>query len=349
MARILYGVMGDALGHVNRALIVAEEMPQHEFLFVGGGKVHGLSDRGYPVEDVPMPSTFYRNNRVDVLATVGNAVRVLRDRKRVIKRVAEVITGFDPDLIITDYEYFTPLACRSVGRISVSLDHQHVVTHCRYPVPKEERFSRLMTSQSIKRLYSRADRFLVSSFFRVPPANPQTTEIFPPIIRRAVVEQRSTESDHVLVYQTSPTFERLFGMLEEMPHRFIIYGFGKRPSRRNLIFKGHSTHGFLHDLAACRYVITNGGHNVVSEALYLGKPVFSFPIANAYEQFLNAYFLARLGYGDYSLATRPAKPVLAEFEARLHEFKGSIKHENFLGNEEVTTRLEELLANPDRP
>jgi uncharacterized protein (TIGR00661 family) len=349
MARILYGVMGDALGHVNRALIVAEQMPQHEFLFVGGGKVRGLKDRGYPVEDVPIPSTFYRNNRVDIAATVGNAVRVLLDRKRVIRRVAEVITGFDPDLIITDYEYFTPLASRSLGRISVSLDHQHVVTHCRYAIPKEERFSRLLTSQSIKKLYSRADRFLVSSFFRVPPVNPRTTEIFPPIIRRAVLEQLPTENDHVLVYQTSPTFERLFGMLEQMPGRFIIYGFGKKSSRRNLVFKGHSTRGFLQDLAACRYVITNGGHNVVSEALYLGKPIFSFPIANAYEQFLNAHFLARLGYGDYSLASRPGKPVLEEFEARLNEFRVSIKQENFFGNEEVTARLEELLANADRP
>jgi uncharacterized protein (TIGR00661 family) len=95
-------------------------------------------------------------------------------------------------------------------------------------------------------------------------------------------------------------------------------------------------------------VITNGGHNVVSEALYLGKPVFSFPIANAYEQFLNAHFLARLGYGDYSLASRPGKPVLEEFEARLNEFRVSIKQENFFGNEEVTARLEELLANADR-
>jgi uncharacterized protein (TIGR00661 family) len=344
MARILYGVMGDALGHVNRALIVAEEMLGHEFLFVGGGKVHGLSDRGYPVEDVPIPSTFYRNNRVDIPVTLGNAVRVLLNRKDVIKRVADVITGFDPDLIITDYEYFTPLASRSLGRICVSLDHQHVVTHCRYDVPKEERVSRLMTSQSIKRLYSRADRFLVSSFFRVPPVNPQNTEVFPPIIRRAVVEQRPTEDDHVLVYQTSPTFERLFGMLEEMPHPFIIYGFGKRPSRKNLIFKGHSVEGFLQDLAACRYVITNGGHNVVSEALYLGKPVFSFPIANAYEQFLNAHFLAHLGYGDYSLTSRPVTSVLDRFESRLAEFSAGIERENFFGNEEVTARLEELLG-----
>ena len=30
MAKILFGVMGDALGHISRALAVAQEMPQHE-------------------------------------------------------------------------------------------------------------------------------------------------------------------------------------------------------------------------------------------------------------------------------------------------------------------------------
>ena len=344
MAKILYGVMGDALGHVNRALIVAEEMPGHEFLFVGGGKVHGLSDRGYLVEDVPIPGTFYRNNRVDIPATLGNAVRVLLNRKAAIKRVADIITGFDPDLIITDYEYFTPLASRSLGRVSVSLDHQHVLTHCRYDVPTEERFSRLMTSQSIKKLYSQADRFLISSFFRVPPMNPQNTEIFPPIIRRAVFEQRPTEGDHVLVYQTSPTFERLFGMLEEMPRPFIIYGFGERPVRRNLIFKGHSVEGFLQDLAACRYVITNGGHNVISEALYLRKPLLTFPIANAYEQFLNAHFIRSLGYGDYSLDPFPSPELFRAFEAHIGEFSRKIKGTDFFGNREVVRRLESLMT-----
>jgi UDP:flavonoid glycosyltransferase YjiC (YdhE family) len=40
MSRICYGVMGDARGHLSRALAIAQELPQHEFLFIGGSKAH---------------------------------------------------------------------------------------------------------------------------------------------------------------------------------------------------------------------------------------------------------------------------------------------------------------------
>ena len=53
MSRICYGVMGDARGHLSRALAIAQELPQHEFLFIGGGKVHILKEKGYRVEECP--------------------------------------------------------------------------------------------------------------------------------------------------------------------------------------------------------------------------------------------------------------------------------------------------------
>lgn len=344
MARIIYGVMGDARGHVSRALTVAREMPHHEFLFVGGGHVHALEGEGYPVEDVPMASTLYRNNRVDLPTTVSNAVNVFAKGYRVVKRVAQIVSDFDPDLILTDYEYFTPLAARRLGRPCVSLDHQHVLTHCSYDPPRVQRVSRFMTCLSIRILYSKSSMFLIISFYTPPPRDPTTTAVFPPLIRAEVRNQLPTEGDHVLVYQTSPTFHRLLPILEQMNDRFIVYGLGKSPPRNNLIFKAPSKHGFLHDLASCRYVVTNGGHNVISEALFLGKPVFSFPIVNAYEQFLNAYFLRRNGLGDYSTDPVPSPGVLQSFESRLDDFRSTIQQKTFFGNRDVINRLEHLAS-----
>ncbi len=344
MARILYGVMGDARGHVSRALTIAQEMPEHEFLFLGGGRAHDLSAYGYRVEGLPMASTLYRNNRVDVAATALNALGVFLNRKKHVKRVSELIASFDPDLIISDYEYFTPLAALREGRLCVSLDHQHVLTHTRYEPPSEQRRSRFMTCGTIRALYSNCSRFVIISFFQPLPENPATTWVLPPLIRREVRNQKPTEGDHVLVYQTSPTFQRLFPVLERVGSRFLIYGFGEQPSRSNLVFKAFSTAGFLSDLASCRYAITNGGHNVISEALYLGKPVVSFPIVHAYEQFLNAFFLDRLGYGAYSTAPVPSEDFLVAFETRLETFKAAIAQQSFLGNNLVRDQLNEFLS-----
>ena len=305
MARILYGVMGDARGHVNRARIIAREMPHHQFLFVGGDKVHDLEADGHTVEDVPMGSTYYSNNRVDIKATFANAVRVFVRSNPVIQRVARIIEDFDPHLILTDYEFFTPLAARRLGRLCVSLDHQHVITRCRYDAPQGQRFSRLLTTTIIEKLYSNARHFMIVSFFQLPPDDPNSVEVFPSIVRREITAFTPTAGDHVLVYQTSPTFRRLFPVLEEMESRFLIYGMGELPERKNLRFKPISRQGFLRDLASCRYVIANGGHNVLSEALYLGKPVFSFPIANAYEQLSGSTLTSSL---ISVLATFPPRP-----------------------------------------
>lgn len=344
MARVLYGVMGDARGHVSRALTVAQEMPEHEFLFVGGGHVHAMEAEGYPVEDVPMASTLYRDNRVDIPATVGHALGVLADSGSTVRRVCEIIGHFDPDLILTDYEYFTPRAARRLGRPCVSVDHQHVLTHCVYEPPTRQRLSRLMTCAAIRFLYSSASDYLIISFFRPEPADPTTTTLTPPVIRAAVRTLVPSDGNHVLVYQTSPTFQRLFPVLERMGEKFIIYGLGEQAERKNLVFKAPSKLGFLEDLASARYVIANGGHNVLSEALFLGKPVLCFPIANAYEQFLNAFFLAEQGYGDYSTSPNPRSDILQTFESRVDEYRANISAGNFFGNADAAAYLNGFLG-----
>jgi uncharacterized protein (TIGR00661 family) len=342
MARILYGVMGDARGHVSRALTVAQQMPGHEFLFLGGGLVHDVKKNGFAVEDIPVPGTFYKNNKVDVPATVANALKVLAKRTSVIRKVGQIIDDFDPALILTDYEYFTPLAARNKGRLSISLDHQHVITHCSYEAPPLERLSRTMTSLAIRRLYSNADLYLIISFFSLPPTNPQNTQILPAIVRNVLKDHTPVDGEDVLVYLTSPTFFKLLPILEQMKSRFLIYGFGQLQSRKNLLFKQISTHGFLQDLATCRYAIVNGGHNVISEALYFGKPVFSFPIQQAYEQFINAYFLAQSMYGDYSVGV-PSGRSLETFESRLDVFKNNIRNSFRTGNEDIATMLGRII------
>jgi uncharacterized protein (TIGR00661 family) len=343
MARILYGVMGDARGHVTRALTVAQQMPDDEFLFLGGGRVHDLAAEGYAVEDIPMPATFYRNNQVDIVPTVRNALKVFLGRRKVIRRIGELIDAFDPDLIVTDYEYFTPLAARNKGRPCVSVDHQHILTHCVYDTSTEEAFGRITTNLTVRLLYSNASIFLILSFYSLPAKDAKTTQVLPTIVRKAVMEHHASDGDHVLVYQTSPTFHRLFPVLEQASRRFIIYGFDKLPSRKNLVFRTFSRDAFLQDLASCGYAITNGGHNVISEALYFGKPVMAFPIRNAYEQYLNAHFLEQLGYG-VSFRDVPTLPSIAAFEAGLDVFKDNIKRTFVVGNREVAAKLQALIA-----
>jgi uncharacterized protein (TIGR00661 family) len=344
MARILYGVMGDSRGHVSRSLAVAQLMPHHEFLFVGGGVVHELEAEGYLVEDAPMASTIRRNNRVDVWATVTNAAKVFSHKGPVIRRIADIITAFDPDLILTDYEFFTPLAARTLGRPCVSLDHQHVLTHCRYDTPQGQAMNRFMTCSLVKLLYSVATRYLIISFYAPPPINPATSEVFPPVVRAAVLKQHPSDGDFGLVYLADRTFHGLLPLLEGRKRAFVVYGIGKQLPRKNLIFKEKSTEDFAEDMARCSYVISNAGHSLISEALYLDKPVLAFPRDLEYEQFLNAHFLAKLGLGTYRTSIEDAVSAMDEFETRLSGYRANIKKERFFGNDRLKARIEQLAS-----
>ena len=336
--------MGDAMGHLAQALAVIEEMSSHEFLFIGGGRTLSLRDRGFRVEEVPMPATYYQNNSVDFYTTLRNGVGVLMDGRKTLRRISRVFREFDPHVVLTSYEYFTPQVARKMGMTCVSIDNQHFMSKCAHAVEPGQTVGRILFSLPLRTMFSQADRYFINSFFPCTPLDSSDTEVFPPLLSPAVQGVQPSRGEHVLVYQTTPTFQGLLNVLVQMPRQFVIYGLGELPARKNLLFKKPSVEGFVDDLAGCNYVITNGGHSVISEALYLGKPVFSFPIRYAYEQFFNACMLRKLGYGDYSLDTIPSAGSFKDFEQRLDQFNEHISRGDFFGNGKLAARLEELVG-----
>ena len=343
MARIFYGVMGDARGHVSRALAIAQELPHHEFLFIGREKVQIFKESGYQVEVIPSFSTIIRNNRVDFAATLADAMICISRLAPTLKRVRDLIKDYDPHLIISDYEFITPRAAKLTGRPCVSLGNEHLLTECRYDPPPGQRLSRYLTCFLIRYLYSAASHYLIPSFHPLPPIDQAKTEVFPPLIKPKVMAYRPAAGDYALVYLRGYYLNKLIKLLKGRKRKFVIYGMGEKPPEGNLQFKKTSEDEFLVDLAACRYVVANGGLSLISEALYLGKPMLCLPVQFLYEQFCNAYFLAQNGFGQYYLNNGCQEDIINIFEDRLDQYRARIKEFNFFGNKQIAARLEELI------
>jgi uncharacterized protein (TIGR00661 family) len=344
VARIVYGVMGDSRGHVARAQAVAAEMPHHDFVFVGGGAVSGLAQEGHRVIPAPVLGTRIGGGRVRILATAVDAVRLVPRLLPTIDRLVHLIDDARPDLIVSDCELFTQIAARRLERPCVSLDNQHLITHCRYEIPPGHRTSRLLTTFLLRVLYGGASRYLVTFFDDVPPKDTTTTQVLPPIIRRAVRRVRATEGDHGLVYLRGGAPRGLLEALGRRKRSFAIYGMGERPPAGNLTFKVVSDTEFIGDLASSRYVLCSGGHSTISEALHFGKPVLCAPVALFYEQAVNAHLLSVGGLGASSEGERDWETVLSQFEGRLSELTARVRSRSFCGNEAVAECLEGLIA-----
>lgn len=45
-------------------------------------------------------------------------------------------------------------------------------------------------------------------------------------------------------------------------------------------------------------IIVNGGFTMISEAIYLKKPIYSTPAHKNFEQILNGFYVEKLGFGE---------------------------------------------------
>lgn len=345
MARILYGVHGSQHGHAIRALILARHLATlgHEFLFVSSEEGAQLLSREFPVERFENPGTRYKNQRLDTPATLKLAGRTLWRRKAELARLAGMIRDFRPDAAISDYEYFVPIAAKRAGIPCLSLDHQHVISCCRHDVPAKLLPDYWGILASIRFLFSAASDYLSISFYQPPTKPGARAVVAPPILRRSVVERTPSHGSHILVYQSCGIRDAFAPYLRGIDREFRVYGYRVDKVEGNLTFRNYSEEGFLDDLASCAYVVCGGSHNLMSEALYFGKPVLSFPVPGAFEQQLNAIYLERLGYGRSASMDRLTPDLLPDFEKDLPGMRRRIANGKFYGNDAVFALVEAFL------
>ncbi|HXZ27991.1 MAG TPA: MJ1255/VC2487 family glycosyltransferase [Terriglobales bacterium] len=299
MARILYGVNGEGSGHSTRA----REVLSH--LVRSGHTVHVVSfDRGlrnlkddFQVTEIYGLRFAYVNDRVRYRRTLGKNLVTVPQAARSLRSLLRQVDDWGIELVITDFE---PLSCRVARRRRlplISIDNQHCLTNAEISYPPQYRREAAAAKLVTRLMTPGAGAYLVISFFQ-PPVRRKGTWIFPPILRREVLDTRPTSGDHVLVYVTSPS-ARLVELLRRIRGRFLLYGFDREGEDANLTFKRPSLPGFLHDLASCRAVIANAGFSLVSEALHLGKPYLAYPVQRQFEQVFNAYYVDKMGYGAW--------------------------------------------------
>lgn len=299
MAKILYGVNGEGSGHSTRAKEVISHLER------AGHTVHVVSfDRGlrnlkddFEVTEIYGLRFAYVNDRVRYRRTIGKNLLTVPQAARSLRRLLRQVDDWGIELVITDFE---PLSCRVAHRRGlplISIDNQHCLVHADISYPREYRREAAAAKLVTRLMTPRAGAYLVISFFQ-PAVRHKRTWIFPPILRREVLDTRPTQGEHILVYVTSPS-SKLAELLGRIRGRFLLYGFDREGENGNLIFKKPSLSGFLRDLASCRAVIANAGFSLVSEALYLGKPYLAYPVKRQFEQVFNAYYVEKMGYGAW--------------------------------------------------
>jgi uncharacterized protein (TIGR00661 family) len=146
----------------------------------------------------------------------------------------------------------------------------------------------------------------------------------PPIIRPEIIDAVSERGDHLIVYSSGEA--RLLEALKSSRVPCRVYGMRGGPADDetdgNLTFRPRSNEGFVDDLRTARGVIAGGGFSLLSEAVYLGKPMLAIPLRGQFEQLMNARYLEREGYGI--CAEEADADAVASFLDRLDDFEAAL-------------------------
>ncbi|ACY47351.1 glycosyltransferase family protein [Rhodothermus marinus] len=352
MARIVYALSGQGRGHASRVLAVARALRArgHELRFCCGGTARAVLEAcGETVWPVPSLCQVLHGNRMRLLATLRANLPVMRRLRPLLDELTEKLADFRPHLVITDFEALTPRAAARLGLPVLSFNHQQVVTETRYRLPLRYWKDALLAHLAIQLIVPRRPlHVLLTSFYFPPLRHPERVTLIPPIIRDEVQALMPTTGSHVLVYFNQPEgVDHLPEVLARLPASFVLYNVPRPPDAEkytNLTFKAPSIEGFLEDLARCRAVLCTAGFTLMSEALYLGKPLLVVPNRGIFEQTLNALFLEREGLGmavfDRELRSEDVRRFL---EACPHYEKRLQSHSLRCGNEMALNFIERLL------
>ena len=112
---------------------------------------------------------------------------------------------------------------------------------------------------------------------------------------------------------------------------------------RNLRFRPFSESAFVDDLSSARAVIAGGGFTLLGEAIYLQKPVLAVPVRGQFEQYVNARYVQKLGYG-LCATTLDDPATIRAFEASLSRCEDRLSAYHQDGNRELLAALDGRLA-----
>lgn len=365
MSKILYGVVGEGMGHATRSRVVIEHLlaAGHEVEIVVSGRAHGLladafSKDGAGVRKIHGLNMIYADNEVQKRLTLLSNLKGLNEGlPHNVATYFQSIDGFSPDLVISDFESWSFLYARLHRLPVISIDNMQVINRCEHPdeLLSGHRKAFLLSKAIVKTKLPGADHYFASTFF-FPPLRKNKTTLVPPILRPEVfaAKKRAAKSgpgEHVLVYQSGESHGALVDVMKGVADtEFRVYGLRRdltEPTREaNLLFCPFSERGFIDDLATARAVIAGGGFSLMSECVYLGRPLLSVPLAGQFEQILNAGWLQRLGYGLYrdhitSADIHELLRRVPEFAANLAAFE---QDENNALLHALDARISELLA-----
>jgi uncharacterized protein (TIGR00661 family) len=282
--KIFYAVQATGNGHISRAhelFPYLSDLGTVDILLSGS---NATLNPDFPVK--------YRSSGLSLFySSCGglNYSHTVRQAKILsVLRCAQSLPLEDYDLIINDFDFVTSYACWKRNIRSVQFGHQASFRSKNTPRPAHKS----VLGEMILKYYGAATDY-VGLHFRS-----YDTYIFPPVIKHKIRCAVPADHGHISVYLPAHNrhcIERILKDISPFEVHWFLPGIKKVTQEDNITFFPVSQDYFNESLIYCHGIVTAGGFETPSEALYLNKKLLSIPIMDQYEQQCNAAALELLG------------------------------------------------------
>ena len=228
-------------------------------------------------EDLPHFAFEKKEDRVRFWATAKKTVPKLFSFPNAVKRYGDRLKELQVQAVISDYDPYLSWAGRMAGIPVFQMNHPGIIA--RTVVLNPMGWLPALTSLFLEGPWT--DRVHISFF----------SGDVGPLYRRSLFQYPLRDEGYLLVNLKPSYREPVLRILREFPNvRFRLF-----PA---------AGENFDEALAGCTAVLSSAGHQIISEALVLSKPILVIPQKGQAEQWLNAKMLRRTGRGNFTTLSR---------------------------------------------
>lgn len=258
-----------------------------------------------PVTQLPTLEFKYQNSRaVNNTATLFAAVANLSKYARLIRRLDDLVSQTQPDVILNFFEpiaAFYTLARRRRPPV-VAVGHQFMFQHPGY-VRSPGLWRQLLSMRIYTWLLGAGATKLALSLYPAADLPAKRIIVAPPILRKQLFGlQPAEKGTFTLVYLLNHGYADQIIRWSNAHPGTRLHCFYDKPGAPAeyqyspaLTFHCLDGEKFLNLMADCRNVVCTAGFESVSEAAWLGKPLLLVPVEKHVEQQVNAIDAEQFG------------------------------------------------------
>jgi len=274
---IAYFVHGRGRGHAARTYSVLPILKKANFdihLFAGA-----------------MAIDQFGNEKVNAIPSVmpGNGAFSIFIRR--LKSDYKILKKLNPDVVISDGDAPSIYIARILGVPSIAVGHGMIVPYFKHPFPLPRKdyiqeYLNVMISSWV------ANYKIAIHFTELESKNKRVLSAFPDNDFKDLQTEYVNE-DFLLSYFRDKNAEKPIRLLLDSGQS--VHNFG-HPVDGATNFNVDPTE-FRKQLLKCKAVIGSSGSNLISEAIFLKKPMFALYKTGDFEQWINAQYLQKYNYG----------------------------------------------------